>query len=397
MGVVANNEVYSWGRAKYGQLGYGGKNWDQANPRKVPALSKIHIQQVACGEAHTLVLSELGQVYSFGRGKCGRLGIGNEQAQMYPKLVTKLSGKKVVKIACGYYHSLVITADGRLMSFGANTNGQCGTGSRLAIMEPTRVWFRKGTRICDVAGGGYHSIALDDEGHVYAFGKNRSGQLGVGDTDERLSPFELEVFTMLNGEATRAFMVAAGLFHSAVVTRDGKLYCFGDNRYGQLGNGGDDNTPHPTRVLLPNGGKVRQVACGSWHTLCLQGDSLDKSLQAQLDPKGVNGSAARASDTEALYEESLGHEPVGARQYAEQQYYQQQEQRRQQEQGGQQQQQQQQQQSTQRRYNPYPHRAPPRKFNTTFGRMMAYCTGTARKPRKTGSGSAPEPATRSDL
>jgi len=291
--VVSEGRVLAWGKAKYGQLGFGGKNWDQMNPREVPGLDEVHITHTAAGETHSLALSKSGQVFSWGRGKYGRLGLNSEQAQMYPKLITTISHVRITRIVCGHHHSMASSATGQLFVWGCNNYGQLGTRSQHSLLRPEQLRVPGDLPIVDIAAGCFHSLALSKEGVVYSWGLNAFGQLGTGDTDHRLTPTAVETFAMLSESPSRASAVRAGQFHSAVLTANGKLYMFGDNRYGQLGLGDFENRELPSRVDLPSGNGVRDVALGNWHTIALEGDEvflrqsqLSNNARVELGVKG---------------------------------------------------------------------------------------------------------------
>jgi alpha-tubulin suppressor-like RCC1 family protein len=282
--ALAHGEVMAWGKAKFGQLGFGGKNWDQLNIRAVPMAKSIRVTQVAVGECHCLALTQTGEVLSWGRGKYGRLGLGSDQAQMHPQLITALSGRGIRQICCGYYHSMAITMMGDLFVWGCNNYSQLGTGNVAPLRLPTQLQFENNARFVQVAAGGFHSFVLTDQGEVYGWGNNQYGQLGTGDTEIRRMPTELMLFKMISAPATRAFRLYTGMFHSMVLTIDGKLYTFGDNRYGQLGHGDFDQREYPSRVYFEDDMSVAQASCGAWHSLVLRGKP-DASQLVKLPPR----------------------------------------------------------------------------------------------------------------
>ena len=91
-------DVFSFGKGMDGRLGHGEEDWDQFRPKQVEALKGRNVVQVSAGGYHSLVLTESGDVFSFGMGRYGRLGHGDEESQYLPKLVEALKGKKVVEV-----------------------------------------------------------------------------------------------------------------------------------------------------------------------------------------------------------------------------------------------------------------------------------------------------------
>lgn len=100
--------VYSWGRGEDGQLGLGDTS-DQHRPVPIDALQDKRIVQIACGSGHTVVLTEEGEVFTWGRGDDGRLGHGDNGWKFVPRLVEELRGKSVRQVTCGSYHTAAVT------------------------------------------------------------------------------------------------------------------------------------------------------------------------------------------------------------------------------------------------------------------------------------------------
>ena len=128
--------------------------------------------------------------------------------------------------------------------------------------------------VVQVAAGGAHSVALTSTGQLYAFGENRSGQLGNATNNGTTNPNPTPTRVTLPGSSGQVVRIAAGGGHSLALTSTGQLYAFGDNQFGQLGevtnNGTTDPNPTPTLVGLPGAsGPVVQIAAGSRHSLAL--------------------------------------------------------------------------------------------------------------------------------
>ncbi len=172
---------------------------------------------------------------------------------------------------------------GEVLAFGGNGWGQLGStldlglqgGQQLATPTPTPVALAgAGGSIAQLAAGAGFSLALTSTGQLYAFGENQYGQLGnaAGNGGEGADP--TPTLVQLPAGSGPVVQVAAGAEHSLVLTASGRLYAFGDNRYGQLGNstnaGIDAANPQPALVSLPAGsGPVVQIAAGAEHSLVL--------------------------------------------------------------------------------------------------------------------------------
>ncbi|MCO5603471.1 hypothetical protein L7F22_057621 [Adiantum nelumboides] len=116
-----------------------------------------------------------------------------------------------------------------------------------------------------VAAGLWHTVCITESGDVYSFGGNQFGQLGTGNDQAELLPRLLDTPALENVHATS---VSCGARHSAICTDTGRIFCWGWNKYGQLGQGDALDRSSPVEVLL-EGSSAREIACGWWHTLCL--------------------------------------------------------------------------------------------------------------------------------
>merc|ERR1712086_150892 len=156
-----------------------------------------------------------------------------------PTLVTgQLQGKTAVYVAAGDDHTLCITADGSLFSWGGNGFGQLGVGDTENKHVPTLVTGLQGKRVVHVAAAECHTICTTADGSVFTWGGGDRAQLGLGDDEsDRLLP------TLVRGElqGKQVVQVAAGDQHSMCATEDGLVYMWGINDEGQLGQGDIDD------------------------------------------------------------------------------------------------------------------------------------------------------------
>ncbi|PSR93138.1 Ultraviolet-B receptor like [Actinidia chinensis var. chinensis] len=253
----------------------------------------VRIATVAAGGRHTLALSDIGNVWGWGYGGEGQLGLGSRIRMMSsphpipcidsssfakdrPMALSRgglssegqdfrVPGSYVKGIACGGRHSAIITDAGALLAFGWGLYGQCGQGSTDDELSPTCVTTLLGIRIEGVAAGLWHTVCISSDGDVYAFGGNQFGQLGTGTDQAETLPKLLDAPSLENMHAK---IVSCGARHSAVVTDDGNVFCWGWNKYGQLGL--DDVIDRNIPSQVPIYGCVpKNVSCGWWHTLLL--------------------------------------------------------------------------------------------------------------------------------
>ncbi|KAJ7964571.1 Ultraviolet-B receptor UVR8 [Quillaja saponaria] len=252
----------------------------------------VRIASVAAGGRHTLALSDIGQVWGWGYGGEGQLGLGSRIRMVssphpvpcidssYGKGKSialtrgsmnsegqglRVPGSYVKKIACGGRHSAVITDAGALLTFGWGLYGQCGQGSTDDELSPACVSSLLGIQIEGVAAGLWHTVCTSADGDVYAFGGNQFGQLGTGGDQAETLPRLLDSPSLDNMHVKN---VSCGARHTAVITDDGKVFCWGWNKYGQLGLGDVIDRNIPSQVTIDDC-VAKNVACGWWHTLLL--------------------------------------------------------------------------------------------------------------------------------
>ena len=125
-----------------------------------------------------MVLTDEGIVFSFGWGSDGKLGHGDGKEQYKPKVIEALRGMRVVAIAAGRNHSMVLTDGGAVLSFGGGKSGQLGHGDQENQYVPKVIESLSDVRVAAIAAGMEHSLVLSDAGTVFTFGWGGQGQLG---------------------------------------------------------------------------------------------------------------------------------------------------------------------------------------------------------------------------
>ncbi|CAE7828881.1 UVR8, partial [Symbiodinium necroappetens] len=215
---------------------------------------------LAAGGGHTVVVSNLGQIWAAGNNGYGQLGTGGTVKQ-HAFVQVAFGGKKIVAVVAGYGHTAAITNSGELWTWGRNGAGQLGIGDTADRHDPVKVSV-KGQKIVAVAAGEKQTAAITDSGELYTWGHNGAGQLGVGDTKDRHAPVKVSV----NGQKIVA--VAAGKKHTAAITDSGELWTWGHNGVFQLGIGDTTNRHAPVKVSV-NGQKIAAVAAGDYHTAAI--------------------------------------------------------------------------------------------------------------------------------
>ncbi|MDO9140563.1 MAG: hypothetical protein Q7U38_09585, partial [Methylobacter sp.] len=252
--LVLNNEgkVYSFGNNDYFVFGQGivdsgklGRTITTEAPATQP--SQIVVPQnkkiiaIAVGYHHSLLLDDEGKVYSFGSGAYGKLGHNNTDNKAQP---TQIAGiENIIAISAGGNHSLLLGRDGKVYSFGWGTNGKLGHGDLHDKTVPTQIAAVGDINITAISAGNEHSLLLAEDGKVYAFGKGQYGRLGDGNADAHDVTVPTLVTTIENITG-----ISGGDKHTLLLAKDGKAYGFGYNYYGQLGDGTTDNRLSPVQI-----------------------------------------------------------------------------------------------------------------------------------------------------
>ena len=267
-------EVFACGRGDYGQLG-GGNYEHRRAPAKVTGLvgilGKARVVMVAARRNHCAACTSEGELLTWGQGFFGQLGHGNWDHKHTPaKLGRSLfGGAAVVMVSCGGAHTVAVTELGRLFTFGAGDSGQLGHGDKLRRDLPVEIWAGRfaSTKIVYTAAGDNHSMVVSSSGRVWTWGWGAHGQLGHDNLEDQLVPKELQ--GQFGG--SKAVMLAAGSRHSMVLCLDGALWGCGSGCYGQLGVGDTVCREAPVRVGAEAFGQagVLMVACGSFHTMAV--------------------------------------------------------------------------------------------------------------------------------
>ena len=162
------------------------------------------------------------------------MGHGDEQHQWQPNTIEALAGQRVVAVSAGLEHSTAITADGSVWSWGGGSFGKLGHGDAQNQLLPKKIEAFAGQRVVAVSAGAYHSLALTADAAVWSWGFGVFGKLGHGDEETQLLPKKVEAFA-----GRRVVAVSAGREHSLATTADGAVFTWGKGECGCLGHGED--------------------------------------------------------------------------------------------------------------------------------------------------------------
>ena len=226
-GVTVAGGVKCWGQNTYGQLGNGGTA-NSLTPADVSVLSS-GVSSVSSGAYHTCAVTIAGGVKCWGDNTYGQLGNAGTVSSLTPVDVSALTSG-VASVSAGAYHTCAVTTAGAARCWGHNSYGQLGNAGTTNSSSPVNVTGLT-SGVASVGAGGYHTCAVTTAGAARCWGHNSYGQLGNAGTTNSSSPVNV------TGLASGVAAVDGGYYQTCAVTTGAGLKCWGDNTYGQLGNG----------------------------------------------------------------------------------------------------------------------------------------------------------------
>jgi alpha-tubulin suppressor-like RCC1 family protein len=284
--VKEDGTVQCWGSNASGQLGNGASGIGEFETSPVQVSGLTDAVAVAAGNSHTCALRANSTVMCWGSNGSGRLGDGTTTARPTPVAVlnpdtTTLTG--VVAITAGVTHTCAARLDGTARCWGSNTNGRLGNGATNSSAFASTV-----TNLPDavaIAAGSSHTCAVRIGGGVRCWGANFSGQLGTGATDNANHPTPADVANLVE-----IIAVAAGQSHTCGLRTNGQVRCWGNNGFGQIGDGTTISPRAPATVAGVGG--VIAIALGSNHSCARRADGdircWGRNDEGQLGDLGSN-------------------------------------------------------------------------------------------------------------
>ncbi|TKS80820.1 BTB domain-containing protein 2 [Collichthys lucidus] len=261
--VTVNDEVFALGTNCSGCLGLGDLQ-STIEPRRIDVLCGKKIVSLSYGTGpHVVIATADGEVFAWGHNGYSQLGNGTTNHGLTPALVsTNLLNKRVTEVACGSHHTIALTTDGEVFAWGYNNSGQVGSGSTANQPTPRRVSSCLQNKVVvNIACGQLCSMAVLDNGEIYGWGYNCNGQLGLGNNGNQQTPCRIAALQGIN-----IVQVACGYAHTLALTDDGFVYAWGANSYGQLGTGNKSNQALPTQINTDKERMVEVAACHTSHT-----------------------------------------------------------------------------------------------------------------------------------
>uniref|UniRef100_A0A671K2R7 non-specific serine/threonine protein kinase n=1 Tax=Sinocyclocheilus anshuiensis TaxID=1608454 RepID=A0A671K2R7_9TELE len=287
--VTVEKELYTWsvqgGAKMVGQLGHG----DQASyrqPRRVERLQGKAIQQVSCGADFTACITDEDQMYMFGSDYYGCIGVENELGMevLEPVLLDFFQERPVRQVSCGDNHVVALTRSGDIYSWGCGEHGRLGLDCEDDFSSPMQVEVPKGAVIDSVYCGSDCTFFLTEFGKVLACGSNELNKLGLNQGITGIKnhpgegyqgiPYTTTLTLVKQLSRFKIQFIAPGKTHTAAIDERGRLMTFGCNKFGQLGVK-DFKKHQGVQILVgPFGGKfVTKVSCGDGFTIAATEDN----------------------------------------------------------------------------------------------------------------------------
>ena len=292
LSLSSDGKVYAWGLNSSGQLGfYEDDEYLEifkedikliTTPILIKDLENIKIKIISCGEVHSLALSQNGDIYSWGGCSYGQLGHSfmeimpkdenNKPFLPIPTIIESIKDIKMIDISCGQFHNLSIDNNGNIYSWGNATFGQIGIKDIYSLPKNEEGFYyqsipyklkelkEKNIYIMKAACGNDHSLLLSTEGKIFSFGANNLGQLGIEEKNfnENNIPF-VNFPTQVKGIIENKIInyICCGNYFSMVIDNENNLYGWGMKSKNHINNNNE-------LIINIGNDKVEKVWCGNF-------------------------------------------------------------------------------------------------------------------------------------
>ncbi|KAJ1287224.1 hypothetical protein BS78_03G414800 [Paspalum vaginatum] len=286
-------------------------------PKPLESKLVLDVYHVDCGVKHAALVTKNGEVFTWGEESGGRLGHGSREDSVHPRLVELLAICNIDIVACGEFHTCAVTTAGELYTWGDGTHniGLLGSGTDVSHWIPKRIsGALEGVQVAYVSCGTWHTALITSRGQLFTFGDGTFGVLGHGNRESISCPREVE---SLSGLKTIA--VACGVWHTAAVVEvivtqssssisSGKLFTWGDGDKHRLGHGDKEPKLKPTCVASLIDYDFYRIACG--HSLTVGLTTSGQVLSMGNTVYGQLGNPRSDGKLPCLVEDILGEHVV---------------------------------------------------------------------------------------
>ncbi|XP_029026424.1 serine/threonine-protein kinase Nek8 [Betta splendens] len=281
MGVTKSGRLITWeapsvGSGEASLLGTAGQMQPQFVSRFLEGQSGVTIKSVSCGDLFTTCMTDRGIIMTFGSGSNGCLGHGNFNDVTQPKIVEALLGYELVQVSCGASHVLAVTNEREVFAWGRGDNGRLGLATQDTLNSPQQVCLPVEFEAQRVVCGVDCSMIISTQHSIVACGSNRFNKLGLDKISAGEEPTsssqveEVHSFTAVQSlplSSESILHIDIGTAHSVAVTEKGQCYTFGSNQHGQVGCSSRRSSRVP--YLVPGLHGITMAACGDAFTLAI--------------------------------------------------------------------------------------------------------------------------------
>ena len=223
----------------------------------IPNINQQDNMTACCGGFHTITLSNDGTLHSFGRNEKGQLGLGHNNDVSLPTPIPNLP--KISKISCGTNFTVCVDYEGFIWSFGENHCGQLGTGNKRNFKVPQKILDIP--PVLSVSCGGYHTLIITSDSSLRSFGYNKYGQLCLGNKETQMKPRQTSFSNISK--------ISTGNFISLFQNDKGEIFSCGDNMSGECGLGHFNHSQIKPSLIRNAPSNIVQFVCGLQQSLFL--------------------------------------------------------------------------------------------------------------------------------
>ena len=264
--ILDDSSLKCWGSNNSGFLGIGDPISETENPTDVELGTGRTARALTTKNRHSCVILDNGTLKCWGENSSGQLGDGTSTVRRNPTEITLGDGRIATSVSTGGLHTCAILDNGVLNCWGENGQGALGIDSNTDQSRPTRVTFSGDKTAVAIDIGSYHTCAILDDNSLVCWGRHENGQLGVGTNGNEVCSIAGTDYNCIKtpavvdlGANITAKGIGLGYNHTCALLDDGSIKCWGQNNFGQLGDGTTTDRNTPVEVTLPSGGSAKAV------------------------------------------------------------------------------------------------------------------------------------------